>query len=206
MTESMLAPKRFFSVMVQGKPSPTSGFLVAATALLIMTLAKQVAMRAVPGASEFSFHVPVWIIAPSAGFFGALILWGGLTFGLSMVVGDSARTAQLVGWAFAPLVAIGFLEALIAAWWPVSVHAPPRPEDPIQVFLWWAQVQTLAQKAPTFQVFAALEFIAVLWGAYLLWVALKVWRPHKAVVGAAVFGTFMLGFWLLRNLPSLGWV
>lgn len=204
MIELITSPQKAFSSVVRGKPNPLAGFLVAGLALFLLALAKQVAMRTLPAAATLTLRVPVWVIAPAVGFLGALFLWGALTFGLTLVLGDSARTAQLVGWAFVPFVILGLVEVVVAAWWPVSVQAPPRPEDLIQVLLWSAEVQTLAQKATTFRIFAVLEFIAVLWGVYLLWMALKAWKPPKAAVGAAVFGTFMLGFWLLRNLPSLG--
>jgi len=204
--ELITSPQKAFSSTVRGKPNPLAGFLVAGLALFLLALAKQVAMRTLPAAATLTLRVPVWVIAPTVGFFGALFLWGALTFGLSLVLGDSARTAQLVGWAFVPFVILGLVEVLVAAWWPARVQAPPHPEGLIQVLLWSAEVQTLAQKSLTFRIFTVMELVAVFWGSYLLWVALKVWRPHKAVVGAAVFGTFMLGFWLLRNLPSLGWV
>jgi len=206
MNEVLTAPRRFFARAQQRQPSPLMGFGVTMAALFLTTLAKEAALREVPSAAGLTFHVPWWVMAPAAGFFGALFIWGALTFGLALVLGDSARTAEWVGWAFAPFVIAGLLELVVAALWPAQVQPPPRPDQPLQILLWSAQVQTMAQETLPFIAFTVLEAASVGWGGYLLFTATRLEKPGKATVTAAVFVTFMLGFWLLRNYPTLRFV
>lgn len=195
--------KEYAESALKRSPSPLRGFTVAALALTLMTAAKLTALRLVPGSADLALHVPPWLLLPTVALLGTLIVWGALVFGETLLLGDSARTAEMVGWGFAPLALAGAVELVLAAWWPVRLQAPPRPEDMLERLLWAAEVQTAAQRSPTFYALTAVELLGVLAGAYVFYQAVRVWKPAKAGTAAAVFGTFMLGIWVLRNYPSL---
>lgn len=203
MIEILTSPRLFFDRFAKRKPSPLRGFLVAMTAMILLMTAKWLALRTVPGAAGFALRLPAWLVVPSAGIFGALFIWGALTFGLVPVLGDSSRTAETVGWSFAPWVMAGILQSVVASWRPAHVQLIPRPQGVLDRFVWAAKMQTAAQKTLTFRVFTALELAALLWGAYLLFLALRAWKPSRATVATAAYLTLMAGFWLLRNMPSL---
>ncbi len=184
-------------------PSPLRGFAFAALALTLLTAAKLTALRLVPGSADLALHVPPWLLLPAVALLGTLIVWGALVFGETLLLGDPARTAEMVGLGFAPLAVTGAVGLVLAAWWPVRLQAPPRPDDMLERLLWAAEVQTAAQRSPTFYALTAIELLGVLIGVYVFYQAVRVWKPAKAGTAAAVFGTFMLGIWVLRNYPSL---
>jgi len=184
-------------------PSPLLGFAFAALALTLLTAAKLAALRTVPGSEDLALHVPAWLLLPAAALLGTMVVWGALVFGMTLVLGDSARTAELTGLGFAPIALIGAMELLLAAWWPAKVTAPPPPNDWLSRLLWAARLQTAAQQTPTFYALSGLELLGVLAGAYLLFNVLRIWQPRRSGIATVLFAAYMLGIWVLRNYPTL---
>ncbi|WP_287418235.1 hypothetical protein [Oceanithermus sp.] len=195
--------KYYVQNTINRSPSPLRGFAFAALALTLLTVAKLTALRLVPGSADLALHVPPWLLLPAVALLGTLIVWGALVFGETLLLGDPARTAEMVGLGFAPLALTGAVELVLAAWWPVRLQAPPRPEDMLERLLWAAEVQAAAQRSPIYYALTAVELLGVLAGVYVFYQAARIWKPAKAGTAAAVFGTFMLGIWVLRNYPSL---
>ncbi len=202
----LLEPSKAFASRRARRPSPLAGFLVAALAFGPLTLAKELALRNLPPEARSLVPLPAWLVALAAGFFGALLLWGALTAGLTLATGDSARTAELVGLAHLPLALAGLFELALAAWLPVAAALPPRPEAPTERLLWSAKALLEAQKAPFFRLAAVPELAGVLWGGFLFHAGARVFFPRRAGPATAAFLTVLLGLWFLRHpfvLPAL---
>lgn len=199
IVDLMVDPAAVFARRREKRPSPLAGFLAAAVAFGLLTLAKELALRNFPPEARSILPLPAWLVALMAGLFGALLFWGSLTAGLTLVTGDSARTAELVGLAHLPLALAGLFELALAAWLPVTATPPPAPADPTQRLLWSASALAEAAKAPYFHLAAVPELLGALWGGFLFYAGARAFFPQKAGVAAAAFLTVLLGLWLLRN-------
>jgi len=199
IADLIIQPQRYFAHRHETGPSPLLGFTMAMFAFGLMTWAKELALRNLPTAARSILPLPTWLVALLAGFFGALLLWGALTVGLTLITGDSARVAELVGLSLAPLALGGLVQLALAAWLPVQTALPPIPDSPQERLLWSANAMLAVQSAAYFRAAALPELLGVLWGGHIFYTGARVFFPPKAAVTVAVYLTLMLGLWLLRN-------
>jgi len=198
MLELILEPTKFFHRKKEEKPRPWAAFLYAFVAILLNSLAFELATRNLP--SPMGFAGPVkWLVYVAAALVVGLVIWGVLGLIIHLLTGLGARAFELAGWTFVPSVVTALVALAVAAVFPVQGDLPPYPEDPRAMGEWIRAYNALVQSSLFSRVNLFLDVASGLWSAALLYLGLKVLAPKRAVLVTAVYLLITFGLFFLTR-------
>jgi len=202
MLDVLLRPTDFFRALAGRRPDLVAPFFIVMAGAVMASLGQALLTRLLPSPIPGGAAAQV-VLALVGGIVGGLLAWGLGGLVLRLLAGPDSRAWEVYGWASMPGLLMGLLTTPVAAWYPITGNLPPVPPltDTVAFQAWQRDYQQLIWQADQFRFIQGLNLLGMVWSLGIIWSALRVLVPARALVSALVMAAISLAFTFLSIRP-----
>jgi hypothetical protein len=195
MLDVLLQPTNFFRALSERKPNLVAPFFIVVAAAVAASLGQALLTRLLPSPIPGGVAVQL-VLALVGGVVGGMVAWGLGGLVVRLLAGPDSRAWEVYGWASVPGLLVGLVAIPLAALFPITGDLPPIPPlTDVEAFQAWQRAyRQLIWEATGFRILQGLSLLSALWSFGIIWSALKVLAPAKALVTTLVIAAVSLAF------------